>query len=123
MIPEIEDEAESRLSKRLLNEEPIYMPLVTVPALPEMLPVMMLLNVFIPLKVLVSARSVEEAAVIVCVSPKLNRVPLMVSEEFCNVLFGRLREDEAMLYSLPLLPPINPVSEPIVALAIVAKDA
>ena len=71
-----------------------------------------LVNVFVPEKVLLSPRSVDDAAVIVLLSPKLKLVPLIVREEFCNAEFGKLREDDAMPYNVPLLPPINPASVP-----------
>ena len=53
---------------------------VAVPALPVMLPVIVLEKVLFPLKVLASARSVEEAAVTVIFAEPLNATPLIVRE-------------------------------------------
>jgi hypothetical protein len=53
--------------------------LVTVPALPETEPVMMFENVLFPENVLLSAKSVELAAVIVWVPPAVSAVPFTVT--------------------------------------------
>ena len=52
--------------------------LVAVPALPEIEPVTVVLKVLVPEKVLLSARSVEEAAVTVTDPPAFKVDPLMV---------------------------------------------
>jgi hypothetical protein len=69
---------------------------VAVPALPDIDPVIVLLNVLVPLHVFVLAKRVDDAAVIVCVSPKLNNVPFTVIEEFWRAELGRSREEEAI---------------------------
>ncbi len=51
---------------------------VAVPALPELEPVIVEENVLLPEKVLASARSVDDAAVIMMDDPALSVVPLMV---------------------------------------------
>ncbi len=76
---------------------------------PESVPsVIGLLNLSVPENVLVSLRADEDAAVMVCVSPRLNSVPLMVKEEFCRALLGKSADDEAKPYKSPLLLPTNP---------------
>ena len=71
----------ARLVSNLVSNSPlkveVYTPLVTVPALPVIEPVMVLLKVLLPEKVLLLARSVEEAAVIVMSADPLKEVPLM----------------------------------------------
>ncbi len=59
----------------------VYTPFVTVPALPLIDPVIVLEKVLFPEKVLLFARSVEEAALIVMLSPLAKVVPLMVPSE------------------------------------------
>jgi hypothetical protein len=66
----------NRVSKRPLKVV-VYTPFVTVPALPEIEPVMRLENVLLPEKVLLSARAVEEAAVIVMFCEPSKAVPLI----------------------------------------------
>ena len=51
-----------------------------------------------------SPKRVEEAAVIVCVSPKLNNVPFTVIEEFWRAELGRLREEDAAMKGMPVAP-------------------
>jgi hypothetical protein len=67
-------------------------------------PAIVLLNVFVPLQVLVFAKSVEEAAVIVCVSPKLNSVPFTVIEELVRAELGRFKVEEAAMKGIPVAP-------------------
>ena len=55
---------------------------VAVPAFPDTLPVMVLENVLLPPKVLLFVRSVEEAAVMVLLSPRLKVVPFTITDEF-----------------------------------------
>ena len=55
----------------------VYTPFVTVPALPEIEPVMVDEKVLLPEKVLLLARSVEEAAVMVMSCEPSKAVPLM----------------------------------------------
>ena len=69
VTPAMDEEAERRVSKSELKVE-VYTPLVTVPALPEMEPLIVLV------KVLVSARRVVEA-MMMFVDP-LKETPLMV---------------------------------------------
>lgn len=59
----------ARLVSNLVSKSPlkvvVYTPLVTVPAFPEIEPVMVFENVLLPEKVLSLARRVDEAAVMV----------------------------------------------------------
>lgn len=73
--------------------------MVTVPALPEIEPVMVLSKVLLPEKVLLLARRVEEAAVIVMSAEPLKAVPLMFLEVWRMV-------------AVPALPVIEPVIVP-----------
>lgn len=72
------------VAARLVSKRPekvvVYTPFVTVPALPEIEPVMVLEKVLLPPKVLLLARSVEEAAVMVMSAEPLKAVPLMFLE-------------------------------------------
>ena len=74
----------ARLVSNLVSNSPlkvvVYTPLVTVPALPDIEPVMVLPKVLLPEKLLSLARSVEEAAVIVMSADPLKAVPLMFLE-------------------------------------------
>ena len=54
----------------------MYTPLVTVPALPEMEPVIVFENILFPEKVLLSARSVDEAAFAVVGQADLQSPPI-----------------------------------------------
>jgi hypothetical protein len=66
-------------------------------------------NVLEPENVLLFASNVEEAAVMVLLSPKLNAVPLIVTDEFCSALLGKLSDELAIWYSAPLFAPMKPV--------------
>ena len=74
----------ARLVSNLVSNSPlkvvVYTPFVTVPALPDIEPVMVLPKVLLPEKLLSLARSVEEAAVIVMSADPLKAVPLMFLE-------------------------------------------
>lgn len=74
----------ARLVSNLVSNRPlkvvVYTPFVTVPALPDIEPVMVLEKVLLPEKVLLLARSVEEAAVMVMSAEPLKAVPLMFLE-------------------------------------------
>ncbi len=71
-----------------------------MPALPEIEPVMRLSKVLLPEKVLLLARSVEEAAVIVISAEPLKAVPLMFLEVWRMV-------------AVPALPVTEPVIVPV----------
>ena len=92
VMPEIDELAERRLSKRLLKVE-VYTPPVTEPALPEIEPVMMFEKMFVPENVLLSPRSVEEAAVTVMSVEPSKGMPLMFLVA-------------ASLVAVPALPPM-----------------
>ncbi|MBU6320937.1 MAG: hypothetical protein KGI78_04345 [Patescibacteria group bacterium] len=64
---------------------------------PEELTVRPVVKAFAPEKVLASPSRVEEAAVMLWESPRLKSVPLTVMLECWRALFGRSREEEAML--------------------------
>ena len=98
-----------RGSKRPLKVV-VYTPLVTVPALPVMEPWMVLVKLFVPEKVLLSARSVEEAAVTVPLPPSAMFVPFTVIEELARLVLG-IEESE----SVPA-EKLMPVAEETVAL-------
>jgi hypothetical protein len=66
-------------------------------------------NVLLPENVLLFASRVEDAAVMVLLSPKLNAVPLIVTDEFCSALLGKLSDELAIWYSVPLFAPMKPV--------------
>lgn len=87
------------VAARLVSKRPekvvVYTPFVTVPALPEIEPVMVLEKVLLPEKVLLLARSVEEAAVMVMSAEPLKAVPLMFLE-VCRMV------------AVPALPEIEP---------------
>ena len=59
------------------------------------------LKVLVPPKVLLLARSVEEAAAIVWEAPREMLTPLTVMDEFCRALLGRLSEEDAAPVSTP----------------------
>ena len=61
---------------------------MTVPALPVILPVIGLVKVLVPEKVLLSARRVDEAAVMVPEAPRPMLVPLTVTDELVREEFG-----------------------------------
>jgi hypothetical protein len=75
-----------------------------VPALPEIDPVMRLLNFSVPDHVFVSPRRVEEAACIVPDPPKAIPVPFTVIEEFWRAELGRFNVDEAAVKGMPVAP-------------------
>jgi hypothetical protein len=85
---------------------------VAVPALPVIEPVMVLLNVLVPEKVLLFARSVEEAAVMVMSVEPLNAVPLMLREFWRRVavpaLPPMLSEEVETAYVVPPFAPTRP---------------
>ena len=88
-MPEIEEDAESRLSKSVLKVV-VYTPLVTVPAFPEMEPVMVLEKVLLPLNVLsLASRVVEET---VMLPPRATDVPLIVSEELARSVLATVAQ-------------------------------
>ncbi len=74
----------ARLVSNLVSKSPlkvvVYTPLVTVPALPEIEPVMVFPKVLLPEKVLSLARRVDDAAVMVMSAEPLKAVPLMFLE-------------------------------------------
>ena len=51
-----------------------------------------------------SPKRVEEAAVTVCVSPKLNNVPFTVIEEFWRAELGRFNVEDAAMKGIPVAP-------------------
>ena len=89
-----------RVSKSPLNVV-VYTPLVTVPALPVMLPLMVLLKVFVPEKVLLFARSVEDAAVTVTLAVPSKVTPFIVRPVWSAVAV------EALPVSEPVRPPLK----------------
>jgi hypothetical protein len=70
---------------------------VAVPAFPVMEPVMVFEKVLVPLKVLLLARSVDEAAVMVMLEVPLNEVPLMVRAFWRAVAVPALPETEPVM--------------------------
>lgn len=74
----------------------VYTPFVTVPALPDIEPEMVFEKVLLPEKVLLLARRVDEAAVIVMSAEPLKAVPLMFLEV-------------SRMVAVPALPEIEPV--------------
>lgn len=86
----------ARLVSKRDEKVVVYTPLVTVPAFPVIEPVMVLLKVLLPEKVLLLARRVEEAAVMVMSCEPLKAVPLMFLEV-------------SRMVAVPALPEIEPV--------------
>lgn len=74
----------ARLVSNLVSKSPlkvvVYTPFVTVPALPEIEPVIVLEKTLLPEKVLLLASKVDEAAVIVMSAEPLKATPLMFLE-------------------------------------------
>lgn len=74
----------ARLVSNLVSKSPlkvvVYTPFVTVPALPVIEPVIVLEKTLLPEKVLLLARRVDEAAVMVMSAEPLKATPLMFLE-------------------------------------------
>ena len=78
---------------------------VTVAAFPEMEPWIVLVNLLVPEKVLVSARSVEEAALIVMLPVPSKVTPLMVRPVCSAVAVPALPETEPVMSEVKTLVP------------------
>ena len=101
-----------RGSNRELNVV-VYTPLVTVPALPVIEPLIVLLKMLVPLNVLLFAKSVEEAAVTVMLEVPSKVTPLMVRPVWRAVAVEALPTSEPV--SVPVRPPLKAM-EVVVAL-------
>lgn len=85
----------------------VYTPLVTVPALPVILPVIVCENVLFPEKRFESVRRVEEAAVMMMFPVPSKETPLMV-RALCNALaVPALPETEPVIVCEKTFEPVN----------------
>ena len=110
----------------------VYTPFVTVPALPVIEPLIVLLKMLVPLNVLLFASKVEDAAVITMFPVPSKVTPLMVRPVWRAVAVEALPVSEPV--TLPITPPLAlmtpptlsvllTVVEPVTASAVVVAPA